>query len=105
MAISPMTSTSSVLSVRLTRTLSMTTWKNSGEMRRKKLKKKRGREYLAQQMTVLVDGAKKPADVEMAGQFHQVPRDLPSEPGDRPKSPQTPHATSASVATDRGFGR
>ena len=31
MATSPTTRTSSVLSVRLTNTLSMTTWKNSGE--------------------------------------------------------------------------
>ena len=71
MVTSPMTSTSSVLKVRLTSTLSMTTWKNSGETSAKSWRKNEADQDLAEQMAVLVDGAEEPADVEAARKIDQ----------------------------------
>ena len=43
--------------LRCTSTLSITTWKNSGETRREQLQEERGDQHLAEQAAVLVDGA------------------------------------------------
>ena len=51
-------------SERCTSTLSMTTWKNSGETRPSSCRKNEASMHLAQQMAILVDCPQKPGDVE-----------------------------------------
>src|SRR5262249_2415223 len=71
-ATSPMISTSSVLSVRCTSTLSMTTWKNSGETSAKQLQEERGDEHLTKQAPIFMNGAQEPRDVEPAREVDQA---------------------------------
>ena len=51
----PMTSTSSVLRLRCTSTLSMTTWKNSGEISANSCRKNDATSTSAEQVAVFVD--------------------------------------------------
>ena len=62
----PMTSTSSVLMLRCTSTLSMTTWKNSGETSAKSWRKNEATSTSLSKPAVFVDRAQKPGDVEPA---------------------------------------
>ena len=63
-----MTSTSSVLSARCTSTLSMTTWKNSGETSANICRKNEATSTSLEQPAIFVDRAQEPADVEAAGE-------------------------------------
>ena len=71
-ASSPTTSTSSVLKDRCTSTLSMTTWKNSGETRANSCRKNDATSTSLEEMSIFVDRSQEPGDVETAGDVRQA---------------------------------
>ena len=78
-----MISTSSVVRPRWTSTLSITTWKNSGETSAKSCRKNEADQHLAEQPAVLVHRLQEPGDVEAPRQLAErgAPRHQHQAPG------------------------
>ena len=57
--------------LRWTSTLSMTTWKNTGEIKRKELEKERGDQHLAEQSAIFLDRAQEPGDIKPSPEVGQ----------------------------------
>ena len=70
----------------------MTTWKNSGEIKREKLQKERGDKDFAELMPIFVNGAEKPGDIEAARQI------------DEPGAPRHQHHPAVARCLELGSG-
>ena len=94
----PITSTSSVLMLRCTSTLSITTWKNSGETSAKSCRKNDATSTSPSSVAVFVDGAEEPGDVEPPRQIERARRAASSARAGRPTPPRIRRASSGAVA-------